>query len=493
MSHAPIAALPVDPIDPFRVGTLRYTHAGLISLFFWLLWGDFVFILMESVMPSIVPLKLHALGASDLLLGLTVISIPRAMDFIVNPIVGYMSDRTRTRWGRRRPYLLLATPIVTVTLLMMAYSPELTRWASHHTPSTMSPAKLGIGVIAILMVLFQFANMFINSIYYYYFNDVVPHGFLARFISLFRVVGMLAGTIYGYYIYGKGETNSREILLWTALAYLIVFGGMCLVVKEGEYPPPPRTVDGKHGIVSGIRTFAAECFTKRIYWYFFLVNTCWAVAMSCTSTYAPFYAAANGVSLNGLGKLGAVNNLLVALLLYPMGMLADRKHPLNVNYWGAVIIVCVTPLQLIFLYRGLPPHILPLLFFGLCGLGSVLQAVYAASELPMYMKILPQELYGQFCSANSMVRAVALIAGAPAAGFFLDAMRRFDKSPNDHYNYCPAWILFFMVGCTFFLYLLRREWKQLGGPKGYAPPRIPTDVPADAFAPEDHPLPLLAN
>ena len=50
-----------------------------------------------------------------------------------------------------------------------------------------------------------------------------------------------------------------------------------------------------------------------------------------------------------------------------------------------------------------------------------------------------------------------------------------------------------MIGCTLFLYLLRREWKKLGGPKGYTPPRIPTDVPADLFAAEAHPIPLLAN
>ena len=489
----PYAPLPVDPVDPLRVGTLRYTHAGLITLFCWLLWGDFVFILMETVMPSIVPLKLHALGSSDLLLGLVVVSIPRAMDFLVNPVVSYMSDRTRTQWGRRRPYLLIATPVVTVTLLMMAYAPGLARWVSGHAAG-ISPTKIGIGVIAVLMVLFQIANMFINSIYYYYFNNVVPHGYLARFIAMFRVVGTLAGAAYGYFIFGLAETNSREIFLWTALAYLVVFGGMCLMVKEGEYPPPPRTVDGKRGLLSGIKTFAAECFSKRIYWYFFLANTCWAVAMSCTIAYLPFFAQSNGVSLGGLGKMLAITGFALAVLLYPMGVLSDRKHPLNVNYWGAVIIVFATLFQLIFMYRGLPPRLAPVLFLGILGLGTVLQAVYAASELPMYMKILPQELYGQFCSANSMVRAIALMVGVPAAGFFLDAMRRFDKSPNDHYNFGPLWVLFFMVGCTLFLYLLRREWNKLGGANEYVPPRLPTDMPtANTLPAEDHASLSLVN
>ena len=34
-------------------------------LFFWLLWGDFCFTLMEQVIPSILPLELRPLGASN--------------------------------------------------------------------------------------------------------------------------------------------------------------------------------------------------------------------------------------------------------------------------------------------------------------------------------------------------------------------------------------------------------------------------------------------
>jgi Na+/melibiose symporter-like transporter len=428
----------VDTSDPFTCGTIQYTPSGLRRMFFWLLWGDVAFILMESVVPSILPLKLHKLGAADWLLGLVLVTIPRAMDFIVNPVVSFMSDRTRSRWGRRRPYLLVATPLVAVTLVMMGFSSQISAIFARWAGSTRHQTAVAIGVLAGLMVLFQFVNMFINSTYYYLFNDVVPRGYLSRFMSLFRVVSMLAAAGYGYFIYGKAETHSQQIFLWTAAVYLVVFGLMCLLVKEGKYPPVAAPTGKRKDALAGVRSFLKDCFSHRIYWYFFLANACWATSVSCMSSFSPFYAASNGVSLGALGKMGAVNNLLIALALYPAGILSDKKHPLNVNLWGSIAVLCVIPLQFIFLLRGHLHGWAPILFFVICGLGSVTQAIYAASELPMYMKILPQDRYGQFCSANSMVRAIILMIGGPVAGLFLDYMRRFDHRPTDHYQYIPA-------------------------------------------------------
>lgn len=47
------------------------------------------------------------LGVSPILLGIAQM-IPRLWDAISDPLAGFVSDNTRTRWGRRRPYILLA-------------------------------------------------------------------------------------------------------------------------------------------------------------------------------------------------------------------------------------------------------------------------------------------------------------------------------------------------------------------------------------------------
>src|SRR5262245_32063771 len=53
----------------------------------------------------LLPYLTDSLGVAAGLAG-TLVLMPKAWDVVVNPLVGRLSDRTRTRWGARRPYLL---------------------------------------------------------------------------------------------------------------------------------------------------------------------------------------------------------------------------------------------------------------------------------------------------------------------------------------------------------------------------------------------------
>ena len=44
------------------------------------------------------------------------------IDAIDNPVYGFLSDRTRTRWGRRRPWLVIGTPLLVLGFIAF-YSP----------------------------------------------------------------------------------------------------------------------------------------------------------------------------------------------------------------------------------------------------------------------------------------------------------------------------------------------------------------------------------
>jgi len=73
----------------FRVGTLLYNRRTLIILFVWMLWGDFCFTLMESVVPSILPIQLKALGASNKVMAVIMSTLPGILNTTVCPWVSF--------------------------------------------------------------------------------------------------------------------------------------------------------------------------------------------------------------------------------------------------------------------------------------------------------------------------------------------------------------------------------------------------------------------
>ena len=76
--------------NELRCGTLTYTKAALVTLFIWLLWGDFCFTLMETVVPSIVPLHLKGLNCPNWLIGVILSTIPNLMLSLI-----HISEPTR--------------------------------------------------------------------------------------------------------------------------------------------------------------------------------------------------------------------------------------------------------------------------------------------------------------------------------------------------------------------------------------------------------------
>jgi GPH family glycoside/pentoside/hexuronide:cation symporter len=64
-----------------------------------------------------------SLGLSALWLGVILI-VPRLWDAVVDPLIGHLSDNTRTRWGRRRPYLLVGGLLVAVFFVVMWWIPK---------------------------------------------------------------------------------------------------------------------------------------------------------------------------------------------------------------------------------------------------------------------------------------------------------------------------------------------------------------------------------
>jgi Na+/melibiose symporter-like transporter len=407
----------------FTCGTLKYTVLGLCSLFFWLLWGDFVWVLLNTAIPGILPLKLKEMGASDTQMSLLVKTLGTTIVCVLNPLVSFKSDRYRSRWGRRIPFLMWSTPVVGLFMVLMGCFEDVTQWFVGDSQQVvflgfaLSRMAVSLIIFAVLLVGFDVVDIYNDTIYYYLFNDVVPPKFLARFLALFRMVGTGASMLYNAFFMEHALTSFR--LMWVAggIAYTIGYLLMCFFVKEGQYPPPPENVDKRSGLASAMKTYAKECFTHRFYWYFFLMNTFFAVSWAASSVFAVLRNTGSlELSLKDLGRMSVYLGPISLGLMYPAAWLADRLNPVRVYFVVTFICVLSNAMQAIFIFTDFGPSVNLLLMYAISLLFMPFSALQGAAELPMYMRLLPKERYGQFCSANGMVRSFANIFASAIVG-----------------------------------------------------------------------------
>lgn len=107
------ASRTIRPEDKLKFSQLAaYGAGGIIPIALFNIAG-----IMVGLMGNI------SLGLSAFWLGLILI-IPRLWDAISDPIIGHLSDNTRTRWGRRRPYLLIGGLLVALFFVVIWWIPK---------------------------------------------------------------------------------------------------------------------------------------------------------------------------------------------------------------------------------------------------------------------------------------------------------------------------------------------------------------------------------
>ena len=112
-----------------------------------------------------------SLGLSAFWLG-AILIIPRIWDGVSDPIMGYISDNTRTRWGRRRPYVLIGGIAVALSFVMMWWVPK------HSSVATWFPSDSAFEW-------FQLSYIFISLMIFYTAMTIfeIPHGALGLEMS----------------------------------------------------------------------------------------------------------------------------------------------------------------------------------------------------------------------------------------------------------------------------------------------------------------------
>ncbi|MFA6293951.1 MAG: MFS transporter [Victivallales bacterium] len=452
---------------PYRTGTLEYTRAALLTMFFWLLWGDFCVMIMESVVPNLVPVQLNALGASSTVIGFIMGTVGSIMNFILNPIFSTWSDRHRGKLGRRRPFLLWATPVVTICLIMIGYSGRFTPALYAALPwlhTFVSAQQFAIAVTGILVVIFTFFNLFIMTIFFYLAPDVVPERVLGKFIACFRIAGMLAGFAFNQWILGYADKHPEIIYLSTGLLYMTAFLLLVWRVKEGEYPPPPKTK--RAGLLRMASRYAKESFSDPFYRLLFLVTAMSQALPTASRIFLVLYATKDlGLSMADYGKAIAMGSLLSIPALIVAGIMADKFHPIRMAIVGNILVAAVN-FCCFFLI-----HDHSSFYFWIILLTVVQMFAYGAAS-PLFARVMARHYFGQLCSANAVVCS---LIGIPAP---LIVGKIIDVAGSNLYLF--LWSALFCSFGAVGYWALYRKWLQMGGDLHYEAPLPPLEEAEDS-------------
>lgn len=444
-----------QPNYRYFAGTLKYTTGSLFMLFFWMLLGSFFFNMQERLLPVLMPLSLREFDCSNQLIGLIVGSLPSVLNIMVNPWVSFRSDRTRSKWGRRIPYLAATTPVAAIFMVMIGWAPKLGDMLASLFGGTVSPATFGLVLLVLFCILYQFFNLFVSSVFYYLFADVMPEQFMGRFVASFNLVGFGAGFVFQTFLLGYAKDYMPWIYTVTAILYCIFFMAMCFMVREGSYPPPEDT--GKStGLIANIKLYFRECFSIPFYLWFFLGTALNSTSTVCRGLFGIFFAQQNiGLSLEDYGKINGYIALLIMGLSYPLGWLADRLHPLRV-YISAVVLVIITNIFSYFYTVDYTSYVITSILLAL------VYAIQGASTLPMFALLLPKDRYGQFCSAQAIFNALLLVVANWGGGLFIDL--------TGDYRNLYIWDIIFTTFALIVMFQVYRGWIRHGGKQNYVAP-----------------------
>jgi len=463
MHPSPVS--PSDSANPpagepkvWRVGTLTYTAGGLVLLFCLLLFGDFAWQLKERSVGATAQLVLKKFQASDFLVGLLLSSVPAAIGMIIGPVISVRSDRHRGKWGRRIPFILVPLPFVVASMAGLAFAPAVGGHV-HLWLGAVSPGYnfCVLGTFALFWGIFDIFSIMANAVFGGLINDVVPQEVIGRFFALFRMVSLVDGMIFNYFIIKHAEAHYFWIFIGTGLFYGIGFSIMLLNVKEGQYPPPkPVDENARPGRMHAIREYFRECYTTPFYLWVFIGGIVCGMSFSPVNSFSIFYAKSLGMSMELYGKYLTVSFACSFVLAFFLGYLADRFHPLRLSMVAIGLYAATSVYGALF---ATDPRT-----FGFAFLAhTIISGTYFTSVASLGQRLYPKQKFAQFASAGGLMGAVFGGAMPPLIGLVLDL---------SHHNYRLTFVMgaFFATAGFVALAVVYRKFLKLGGHHNYVAP-----------------------
>jgi glycoside/pentoside/hexuronide:cation symporter, GPH family len=182
----------------------------------------------------------------------TALMIGKIWDAITDPTVGFISDRTRTRWGRRRPYMFVGSIFLFITMILMFTA-----------PANQSQMQLFIWA-AVMYCLLCTAYTLVNIPYGALTPELTTDYNERTVLNAFRMSSAVVGTLLGaglvLPIVGMAATiRAGWTLSGTVMGAVMMITALITVfaVREPVHgaAPPRQNIFKSYAQVLGMKTF----------------------------------------------------------------------------------------------------------------------------------------------------------------------------------------------------------------------------------------------
>jgi MFS family permease len=366
--------------------TSRLPLSQLVTLsVYWLgiqtIWG--------GLNISILPARADDLSRDTAGTLLAIIFIAGAVaPIIIQPTVGVISDYTMTRWGRRKPYIVIGSLLDVIFLIGIATSNDF------------------LAIVAFYFLL-QVSSNFAQGPFQGYVPDLVPASQVGTASGLMGLM-LTLGTIAGVAI----ATVIADMALATIALGVVEVATMVILVAtvdEGRRAPP-RTASWRRIAMSA---WGRDILRERDVLWLLLVRLLFLGAYNATAIAIGYFRRSHGLPDEDADAIvlaaTAIVGVSTALAALPGGRLSDRfgRRPV---IWAASTIaaigllgVAVAPSPALAIASWIP--------FGI-GMGIFLSADWA-----LMADVIPKETAGRYMgilnAGTAMAGPVYLVVAGP--------------------------------------------------------------------------------
>ncbi|KAK7531319.1 sucrose transporter, partial [Phyllosticta citribraziliensis] len=177
------------------------------------------------------------LGMSKSLVSLVWIAGPLS-GLIMQPVVGILADKSHSKWGRRRPFMVGGAVVVSVLLLILGWAEEL---VSVFVSSPDLKRKVTITLAVLCIYAIDFAINSVQASGRSLIVDVLPtskqqlgSAWATRMVAIGSLIGYGCGALDLGAIFGSllGDTQFKQLIVVAAIALLTCTGITCWAVSE---------------------------------------------------------------------------------------------------------------------------------------------------------------------------------------------------------------------------------------------------------------------